>query len=147
MSIVTRTVHTGFTIQNLERMSMFFRECLGLDVSEPRSPHRADVLPEVTGVAGAQARIAMVTLPGHVIELLEYSAPESLTSSAPRPCDIGFAHIAIEVGNVPEVVDAAKSYGFAVGGSIYRADGGPFSGRQVAYVRDSGGFTIELIGP
>lgn len=147
MSVVTRTIHTGFTVNNLERMSRFFQDCLGLEVSEPRSPPRAEVLPSVTGVPGAQARIAMVTLPGHVIELLEYSSPGSATSSAPRPCDVGFAHIAIEVANVSEVISAAKDYDFAIGGSIYRADGGPFSGRPVAYIRDQSGFTIELVGP
>ena len=147
MSLVTRTIHTGFTVCNIESMSLFFRECLGLDVSEPRSPPRADVLPVVTGVAGAQAKIAMVTLPGHVIELLEYMTPGSATPCAARPCDIGFAHIAIEVRDVPAVIGAAADYGFAIGGSIYCADGGPFSGRQVAYIRDQLGFTIELVGP
>lgn len=147
MSVVTHTIHTGFTVSDIEHMSAFFRLCLGFEVSEPRFPPRPDVLPAVTGVPAAQAKIVMVTLPGHVIELLEYMAPDSSTTSAPRPCDIGFAHIAIGVDNVAAVIAAATVYGFAIGGSIYRADGGPFSGREVAYIRDQFGFTIELVGP
>lgn len=146
MSIVARTIHTGFTVSDLERMRRFFKDCLGCEVSEPRSPPRADVLPSVTGVSGAQAQIVMVSLPGHTIELLEYRSPQSSTTAAPRPCDVGFAHVAIEVVDVAKVAAAASAYGFEIGGSIYLSNGGPFSGKQVAYIRDEFGFTLELIG-
>lgn len=145
MSPVVRAVHTGFTVQSIEKLSLFFRGCLQLEVSAPRSPPPA-VLPAVTGVAGAQALIAMVTLPGHVIELLEYLSPHSATRSAPRPCDIGSAHIALEVVDMSAIVAAAPAYGFDLAGTIFVADQGPFCGRPVAYIRDRCGFTIELIG-
>lgn len=146
MATVKRTIHTGFTVDDLERSSRFFRDCLGLAVSAPRSPPSAEVLSSVTGVAGAQARIAMVSLPGHEIELLQYSSPTSATASAPRPCDVGFAHLALEVDDVAAVVAAARGHGFALGGDIFPSVAGPFAGKRVAYIRDPHGFTLELIG-
>jgi hypothetical protein len=89
----------------------------------------------------------MVTLPGgHVVELLEYSAPESATSMAPRPCDVGGAHLALEVESVAETTRSIERFGFVVQDRILALPGGPFAGRYVTYVRDQHGFTLELIG-
>jgi hypothetical protein len=43
----------------------------------------------------------MVTLPGgHVVELPQHSEPASATAAAQRPCDIGAAHLALQVNSV-----------------------------------------------
>jgi hypothetical protein len=65
---------------------------------------------------------------------------------APRPCDIGGAHLALEVESVSETVQSIERFGFAVSGRTLTLPGGPFAGRCVTYVRDQYGFTLELIG-
>ena len=144
---VLRTIHTGLTVHDLEQMLALFSQCLSAQAGEIRQIPVGDTLGHITGVEGAQARVAMVTLAGgHVVELLEYSAPESATSMAPRPCDIGGAHLALEVESVSETTQAIQRFGFTVAGRILNLPGGPFAGRCVTYVRDQHGFTLELIG-
>lgn len=83
---------------------------------------------------------------GHVVELLQYDAPASATTVAPRPCDIGTAHIALQVDSVAKTANLAQAFGFAIAGQMQFLPGGPFAGQWVAYVRDTYGFTLELIG-
>lgn len=144
---VLRTIHTGLTVHDLEHMGAFFRQVLGADVGEVRQIPMGDTLGHITGVRGAQARVCMVTLPGgHVVELLQYDAPSSATTVAPRPCDIGAAHLALQVSSVAGLANRSKDFGFEVAGQLQFLPGGPFAGQWVAYVRDSHGFTLELIG-
>jgi catechol 2,3-dioxygenase-like lactoylglutathione lyase family enzyme len=144
---VTRTIHTGFTVFDLEAMQRFFVECLGACAGQIRQVPVGETLGHITGVPGAQARTVMLTLPGdHVVELLQYSAPHSATTQAPRPCDVGGAHLALEVESVAGTAQAAQRYGFEIAGRVQALSGGPFAGRCVAYLRDGRGFTLELIG-
>lgn len=144
---VLHTIHTGLTVHDLAHMLAFFGQVLGADVGEIRQVPVGDTLGHITGVPGAQARVCMATLPGgHVVELLQYSAPGSATTVAPRPCDIGAAHLALRVASVAETASRAQAFGFAVAGQMQFLPGGPFAGQWVSYVRDTHGFTLELIG-
>lgn len=144
---VLRTIHTGLTVHDLEHMLEFFVSCLGAEASEIRHIPGGATLGNITGVPGAQARVAMLTLQGgHILELLQYGAPSSATDVAPRPCDIGGAHIALEVRSVANTIQSAQQFGFVVAGRVEPLTGGPFAGRCAAYVRDARGFTLELIG-
>jgi len=145
MTGVVTTLHTGFTVADVRRLVMFFRDCLHFDVSEPRSPP-ADVLARIVGVEGAEAEIVYVTAPGHVIELLQYRAPASTTTAAPRPCDIGFAHLSFLVDDVAAVAAAARQYGFEAEPVMPTIKAGPHAGRRATYLRDQDGFSIELMG-
>lgn len=144
---VLHAIHTGLTVHDLPHMLAFFGQVLGADVGEIRQIPVGDTLGYITGVSGAQAHVCMVTLPGgHVVELLQYSAPASATNAAPRPCDIGAAHLALRVESVAETATQAQAFGFAVAGRLQFLPGGLFAGQWVAYVRDTQGFTMELIG-
>lgn len=144
---VQHTIHTGLTVHDLTQMLAFFGQVLSAEVGEIRQIPAGDTLGHITGVKGAQARVCMVSLPGgHVVELLEYSAPVSATSLAPRPCDIGAAHLALRVDSVADTARSAQAFGFSVAGQLHFLPGGPFAGQWVAYVRDTHGFTLELIG-
>lgn len=144
---VQHIIHTGLTVHDLGHMLAFFAQVLGADIGEIRQVPVGDTLGHITGVPGAQARVCMATLPGgHVVELLQYSAPASATAVAPRPCDIGAAHLALRVDSVAGTASRAQAFGFAVAGQLQHLPGGPFAGQWVAYVKDPQGFTLELIG-
>ena len=144
---VLRTIHTGLTVRNLAQMLAFFGQVLGAEAGEIRQIPVGETLGHITGVPGAQASVCMVSLPGgHVVELLQYDAPASATTVAPRPCDIGAAHIALQVDSVAKTANLAQAFGFAIAGQMQFLPGGPFAGQWVAYVRDTYGFTLELIG-
>lgn len=144
---VLGTIHTGLTVRDLTRMLAFFGQALGAEVGEIRQIPIGDTLGHITGVPGAQARVCMVTLPGgHVVELLEYAEPASATTVAPRPCDVGAAHLALHVVSVADTAIRSETFGFTVAGQLQCLAGGPFAGHWVAYLRDGDGFTLELIG-
>ena len=112
---VLHTIHTGLTVHDLANMLAFFGQVLGAKVGEIRQIPVGETLGHITGVQGAQARVCMVTLPGgHVVELLQYSAPASATTVAPRPCDIGAAHLALQVDSVADTASSAQTLSLLV---------------------------------
>jgi catechol 2,3-dioxygenase-like lactoylglutathione lyase family enzyme len=141
---VLATNHTSFTVSDLDRSLAFFRDCLGFEVTSkaPRDPRAIET---ITGVAGAGVEIAYVRGPGHAIELIEYTAPEGRGAVRPRPCDVGFAHVAYDVDDVAAAVEAATAYGVSPIGEIMEIDQGPNAGGKVVYTRDPDGITIEFI--
>jgi hypothetical protein len=64
----------------------------------------------VVGVSGAALRLAMLEAPGHFIELLEYSAPDSRTTMKPRSCDVGSVHVAFEVDDLDGILERTKRW-------------------------------------
>jgi catechol 2,3-dioxygenase-like lactoylglutathione lyase family enzyme len=63
--------HTGITVSNLERSLAFWRDVLGFELSHT-AHQTAELAREITGVAGAELKLAVLKAPGgHKIELLE----------------------------------------------------------------------------
>lgn len=144
---VLRIIHAGQTAHDLQGMLAFFAQCLGAQAGDVRQILGGDSPGHITGVAGLQARVAMLTLPdGHAIELLEYRAPGGATQIAPPPCGTGAAHLALAADSVSATALAAQGLGFAVAGEVLALPGGPFAGQHVACIRDERGFTLALIG-
>src|ERR1700684_1457873 len=99
---VTGTNHTSFTIGELGRVAAFFED-LGLEVVHLRAASRG-VMESVTGVEGAEVRVAYVKCPNHQIELFEYFGPPGRTKARPRPGDVGAAQVAFEVDGLAAIV-------------------------------------------
>ncbi len=141
---VLGTNHTSFTVSDLDRSLAFFRDVLGFAVTS-RAPRDPRVIEQVTGVGGAEVMIAYVEAPGHRIELIQYLGPEDRGSVRPRPCDVGFAHVAFDVDNIDAAVAAAEAHEVRPINPPLLTDAGPNAGRKVVYLRDPDGITIELI--
>lgn len=141
---VLSTNHTSFTVSDLDRILGFFRDALGFEVTS-KAPRDKAAIAKITGVAGADVVIAYVRGPGHSIELIEYLAPGDRASVQPRPCDVGFAHLAYDVDDVEAAVGAAAPHGFAPVGAVHTIDQGPNAGARVVYLRDADGITVEFI--
>lgn len=143
---VLRTNHTSFTVSDLDRSLAFFRDALAFEVTS-KAPRDPEIIQQVTGVAGAQVMIGYVQGPGHVIELIEYLGPEGRGIVKPRPCDVGFAHIAFEVDDIEAAIEAAEAHGVRPVGPPTEIDQGPNKGNKVAYLRDPDGIAFEFIQP
>jgi glyoxylase I family protein len=141
---VLRTNHTSFTVSNLDRTLGFFRDALGFEVTS-RAPRNPRLIEAITGVKGAEVVIAYVRGPGHDVELIEYTAPAERTCVRPRPCDVGFAHVAYDVDDLDAALAAAAKHAFKPLGPPTAVDEGPNRGLRVAYLRDPDGITVELI--
>ena len=138
--------HTGITVSNVERALMFWRDVLGFEFSH-RAHQVGEMADQITGVKGAELKLAVVKAPGgHKIELLEYVAPVDRKKDVDlRPCDVGHVHVAFIVSNLDAILDKIASAGWAAAGQPQTLTAGPNAGKRVIYVRDPDGTTIELM--
>lgn len=140
---VRSTGHTGITVSDLDRSIRFYRDLLGCQVSTPVRAN-GPFFEEIVGVPGCEIDVAFAKLPGHIIELLCYRAPQGRTSTL-RACDPGFMHVCLKVADLDKVVALVRSAGFKAVGRVLTAEGGPVDGLKVVYVRDPDGVVLELI--
>src|SRR5437867_5283400 len=108
--------HTGITVSNLERSLEFWQNVLGFEFSH-RAHQTSEMVSEITGVAGAEIKLAVVKAPGgHKIELLEYLAPPDRKHLNLRPCDIGSVHVALTVDDLDSVLQKIAESGWQPAG-------------------------------
>jgi len=138
--------HTGITVSNLERSLAFWRDVFGFELSHT-AHQTGEVAREITGVAGAEIKLAVVKTPGgHKIELLEYLAPSDRKRHVDlRPCDVGSVHVALLVDDLDELLQKIAASGWKAAGEPQTLRSGPNAGKRVVYVRDPDGTTIELM--
>ena len=116
---VLGTNHTSFTVSDLDRSLAFFRDILGFTVTS-KAPRDPRVIEQITGVDGAGGSVR------------------------PRPCDVGFVHVAFDVDDVGAAIAAAEAHEVRPINPPFLTDAGPNAGRSVVYLRDPDGITIEL---
>jgi len=140
--------HTGITVSNLERALEFWQNVLGFEFSH-RAHQTREMAGQITGVAGAEIKLAVVKAPGgHKIELLEYLAPPDRKQHVDlRPCDVGLVHVALTVDNLDAVLERIAASGWKAAGTPQTLQSGPNAGKRVVYVRDPDGTTIEFMQP
>jgi glyoxylase I family protein len=138
--------HTGITVPNLERSLAFWRGVLGFELSHT-AHQTGEMAREITGVAGAEIKLAVVKAPGgHKIELLEYLAPADRKRHADRrSCDVGSVHVALIVDDLDAVLSAINVSGWKAAGKSQMLQSGPNAGKRVVYVHDPDGTTIEFM--
>ena len=137
--------HTGITVSNLERSLAFWRDVLGFELSHT-AHQTGELAKEITGVAGAEIKLAVLKTPGgHKIELLEYLAPPDRKQIALRPSDVGSVHVALIVNDLDAVLDRIAASGWKAAGKPQTLRTGPNAGKRVVYVRDPDGTTIEFM--
>jgi catechol 2,3-dioxygenase-like lactoylglutathione lyase family enzyme len=137
--------HTGITVSNLGRSLAFWRDVLGFEFSHT-AHQKGELAQEITGVEGAEIRLAVLRAPGgHKIELLEYLAPVDRKRANLRPCDVGSVHVALLVHDLDAMLAKIAASGWEAAGKPQRLQSGPNAGKRVVYVRDPDGTTIELM--
>jgi catechol 2,3-dioxygenase-like lactoylglutathione lyase family enzyme len=145
---IIATDHTGITVSNLERSLEFWQNVLGFEFSH-RAHQTSEMASEITGVLGAEIKLAVVKAPGgHKIELLEYLAPPDRKHVDLRPCDVGSVHVALTVDDLDAILQKIAASGWKAAGKPQTLRSGPNAGKRVVYVRDPDGTTIEFMqGP
>lgn len=137
--------HTGITVSNLERSLEFWRDVLGFELSHT-AHQTGELAREITGVAGAEIKLAVLKTPGaYRIELLEYLAPTDRNHACLRPSDVGHAHVALLVDDLDAALEKILASGWKAAGRPKTLKSGPNAGTRVVYVRDPDGTTIEFM--
>ena len=140
--------HTGITVSNLEQSLAFWRDLLGFELSHT-AHQTGEMAREITGVAGAELKLAVLKAPGgHKIELLEYLTPMDRKKQVDlRPCGVGHVHVALLVDNLDAILQGIAASGWKAAGKPQTLKTGPNAGKRVIYVRDPDGTTIEFMQP
>jgi glyoxylase I family protein len=138
--------HTGITVSNLGRALEFWQNVLGLEFSH-QAHQKGEMAEQITGVKGAEIKLGVVKAPGgHKIELLEYLAPpDRKENTGLRPCDVEHVHVALIVDNLDAILEKIAASGWKAAGEPQMLTSGPNAGKQVVYVYDPDGTTIEFM--
>lgn len=143
-SELRRTDHTGITVSDLDRAVAFWCDVLGVEV-ERRAHLTGTFAEDVVGVPGADIRTAIIPLPGHRLELLEYVRPGTATDHAPGPDTPGAMHLAFVVEDLDALLARVAEGGWTAPGRPREMADGPRAGTRFVYVRDPDGTTVEFI--
>jgi len=141
---ITGVGHTGITVSDMDRAIGYFRDALGLPVSDV-IPCSGEMFEQITGVPGCVIGICYVTAPNHTIELLCYSTPPGKTTSTLRPCDNGHFHLCFDVDDIAAVIGAGRKYGFEPVNPVQTVPDGPLAGTKVIYTKGPDNLTVELM--
>lgn len=142
---ILRSDHVGFSVGSLDDALRFWTDGLGATL-ERTGEMGGEFLGEVTGAHGAAVRMAVVTVAGQTIELLEYRDIRRESGSS-RPYDPGFAHLAFEVDDIDAVLTRIAEFGWTAQGTPQPIAGGTKVGTRVMYAVGPNGETIEFMKP
>jgi catechol 2,3-dioxygenase-like lactoylglutathione lyase family enzyme len=136
--------HTGFTVSDIERSIVFYRDVLGLKLVK-RQTGTAPYLATVTGFEGVRLETALLQPAegGSMLELLQYvSHPASATDRATnRP---GNAHLCFRIDDLRSACAELKRRGVTLISEPTEITAGAHAGGWAVYLRDPDGFTVEL---
>ena len=141
--------HTGFTIADLDRSLVFYRDLLGMDVVLTQEK-QGGYLARIVGYPNAHVRMALLRTPGsdHALELFEYLAPDGEPPRRREPRDSGTAHVCLVVDDLQAIYEQLKDAGVdSFVSPPVKVDTGAKRGGIGLYLRDPDGIPVELFQP
>ena len=140
--------HTGYTVSDLDRSLVFYRDILGCEVIATQEK-QGGYLAEIVGYPGAHVRMAHLRAGGgeHVIELFEYLSPLGQRVEI-EPRNIGASHLCFLVDDLQAVYEQLVEQGVTsfVSPPI-EVDTGINTGGFGIYLRDPDGIIVEIFQP
>jgi catechol 2,3-dioxygenase-like lactoylglutathione lyase family enzyme len=142
--------HVNLVVRNLERMTAFYRDVLGLRVTKEVSISGAWI-DEVVGLNCVAADVVYLDLPtGPRIELIDYRAPEAVEPGVDnQPNVFGLRHMAFRVSDIDSLTEKLRAAGVefqsevkSVPDSQVQYSGGVC--KRLVYFRDPEGNLLEL---
>lgn len=137
--------HVGITVGSIEAALGFYRDLLGLRVTDAGEDEGPE-LDAIVGLTGVRMHYAELDLgAGQLLEVIEYLAPVGV-QLAQRPCDSGASHLALRVDDVDALYQRLIAAGLAIAGQPTTITApGAWHGARCVYVEDPDGRTVELI--
>jgi len=143
MTMIKSFNHVSFTVSDMDRSLVFYRDLLGMTVEADRELHGPHIS-QITGFPGARFRVANVRLGGLMLELIQYREPVGERPSL-RTCNVGNAHVAFDVEDLPAVCRELSTRGVQFRSEPVAISSGPLKGGYVVYLNDPDGITLEFI--
>jgi len=141
--MITSVNHTSFTVSHLERSISFYRDLLGMELISLAGRDRA-FAEKVTGIPGANLKIAYLQAPGHRLELIQYFSPPGKKLDL-QTNNVGCAHLAFNVDDLPKMYADLKAKGVQFKSPPQEVPAGPNKGTLTVYLTDPDGLTLEFL--
>jgi catechol 2,3-dioxygenase-like lactoylglutathione lyase family enzyme len=144
----SRLHHTGYTVSDLDRSLVFYRDLLGCEVIATQEKE-GGYLAAIVGYRDAHVRMAHLRFPGgeHVIELFEYLSPPGGKADV-EPRNVGASHLCFIVKDLCSLYEDLVAQGVTSFVSApVEVDTGINRGGLALYLRDPDGITVELFQP
>lgn len=131
MAVITRALHTGISVLNMDEALVWYKENLDFDLVDDDY------------VEPLHARICFIKNGNYQIELFQYDHPKPLPAERRMPNDdlqtVGTKHVAFEVDNMAEMKDRLQKNYVEIAHEVM------MEGNNVMFIRDNSGVLIELI--
>jgi catechol 2,3-dioxygenase-like lactoylglutathione lyase family enzyme len=146
--VLSRLHHTGYTVSDLDRSLVFYRDVLGCEVIATQEKE-GGYLAAIVGYPDAHVRMAHLRVPGdgHVIELFEYVSPTGGRADV-EPRNVGASHLCFLVTDLAALYEDLLERGVTSFVSPpVEVDTGINRGGLGLYLKDPDGITVELFQP
>ena len=135
--------HMSFTVSDLDRSIDFYQHIIGLELISVAG-RDTEFSSRVTGIPGAELRIAYLRAPNSAVELIQYLTPRGEKIDT-RTCNVGSAHVCFIVDDFDAMVARLQAADVTFAGQPSRVPAGPNAGRGVLYFEDPDSNTVEII--
>jgi len=148
--MITRLDHTNIVVQNLQCMTRFYSEVLGLRLAK-EVRISGDWVEQVVGLKGVEADVVYLEAPdGSRVELIHFDQPTGLRPEGlDRANTQGIRHIAFRVSDIDNVAARIKGAGVKLQSAIQQVpdsqvtyQGG--ARKRLVYFRDPEANLLEL---
>lgn len=135
--------HTAIATLDIERLSRFYCELIGLKKITEDGWSGAPELDAIVGLRNSAARFMLLSAGNQFLELFEYSSPVTQPGDpGRRVCDPGFTHICFVVDDIDSEYERLSSAGMPFHAAPLKAGDRPL---RATYGRDPDGNVVELL--
>ena len=138
--------HVGITVRDLDEAIGFYHDVLGLGfVNEPSPVFDDPALGPAVGVPGAALRQVSLAAGDLIVELLEYTEPESPIDTPLPQNALGAQHVAFLVDDIQAKKAELEGRGVSFFSDVNAIDDGVLAGWRWVYFADPEGNALELV--
>ena len=150
--MLVNTWHFSFTVSNIEQSIDFYSNVLGMELVHRQEQANAYTR-KLVGYPDAHLRVAQLRVKGapiarsgHLLELVEYVAPQGQKIDT-RTFNTGTAHLAFEVDDIHAEYRRMVAAGVRFRSEPVAIEAGINKGGYTVYFLDPDDITLEIIQP
>jgi len=138
--------HIGLEVADLDRSLVFYRDLLGLTVTDEGEGGGPDT-DELVGAAGMRFRYAELNLGAdQLLELIQPLGPAALPHVPDTAQRSSHAHMGLVIDDIDEAYRRLKEAGLPTRSApVELQEGDAWRGVRALYAADPDGFTVELL--
>jgi catechol 2,3-dioxygenase-like lactoylglutathione lyase family enzyme len=141
--MIRRYQHVSITVSNLDRSIAWYRDMMGFEPQGQASEAAGEATSRALGLENVRLRLATLVRGDCLLELIQYLSPLGV-KTAPRPCDVGCMHMALEVDDIRTMYRDLSAKGVKFNSAPNR-NPPEIAWAWWVYLQDLDGVPIELV--